>query len=108
MKDRRTREQWRRGRHSRDYWVSVYGDPEDGQPWSLSLTLPPLGALLLRPRDRLVEARQLLLVVRGGRVVTTLNTSTGNNQAYSYQGNSRIATTPSGRVASPTRPTKVL
>ena len=27
-------EQWRRGRHSGDYWVSVYGDPEDGQPWS--------------------------------------------------------------------------
>jgi uncharacterized protein DUF3500 len=28
------REQWHRGRHSGDYWVSVYGDPEDGQPWS--------------------------------------------------------------------------
>jgi hypothetical protein len=28
------REQWQRGRHSGDYWVSVYGDPEDGQPWS--------------------------------------------------------------------------
>jgi hypothetical protein len=28
------KEQWRRGRHSGDYWVSVYGDPEDGQPWS--------------------------------------------------------------------------
>jgi Protein of unknown function (DUF3500) len=27
-------EQWRQGRHSGDYWVSVYGDPEDGQPWS--------------------------------------------------------------------------
>jgi hypothetical protein len=24
----------RQGRHSGDYWVSVYGDPEDGQPWS--------------------------------------------------------------------------
>src|SRR5579864_3432465 len=28
------KEQWRRGRHSGDYWVSVYGDPGDGQPWS--------------------------------------------------------------------------
>jgi Protein of unknown function (DUF3500) len=28
------KEQWRRGRHSGDYWVSVYGDPEGGQPWS--------------------------------------------------------------------------
>lgn len=57
----------------------------------------------IRPQSRIggtgVEvdkARQLLLVVRGGRVVTILNTSTGNNQPYSYEGNSRIATTPSG------------
>ena len=57
----------------------------------------------IRPQSRIGgsgieidKARQLLLVVRDGRVVTTLNTSTGNNQAYSYQGNSRIATTPSG------------
>src|SRR5258705_11931025 len=28
------KEQWRRGRHSDDYWVSVYGDPEGDQPWS--------------------------------------------------------------------------
>src|SRR5436305_7920586 len=28
------KEQWQRGRHSGDYWVSVFGDPEDGQPWS--------------------------------------------------------------------------
>jgi len=28
------REQWQRGRHSGDYWVSVYGDPAGGQPWS--------------------------------------------------------------------------
>jgi hypothetical protein len=27
------REGWRRGRHSGDYWVSVFGDPGD-QPWS--------------------------------------------------------------------------
>lgn len=29
-----SRERWQRGRHSADYWVSVYGDPEDGRPWS--------------------------------------------------------------------------
>ena len=28
------KEQWRRGRHSGDYWVSVYGDPGGEQPWS--------------------------------------------------------------------------
>jgi hypothetical protein len=29
------REHWRRGRHSGDYWVSVFGDPAaDDQPWS--------------------------------------------------------------------------
>src|SRR6266478_2607757 len=28
------KEQWRRGRHSGDYWVSVYGDPDGDRPWS--------------------------------------------------------------------------
>jgi hypothetical protein len=28
------REGWRQGRHSGDYWVSVYGDPGIDQPWS--------------------------------------------------------------------------
>jgi uncharacterized protein DUF3500 len=27
-------EGWRRGRHSGDYWVSIYGDPAGGEPWS--------------------------------------------------------------------------
>ncbi len=27
-------EGWRRGRHSGDYWVSVYGDPAGDAPWS--------------------------------------------------------------------------
>src|SRR5215469_2285590 len=27
-------ERWRRGRHSGDYWVSVYGDPSGDEPWS--------------------------------------------------------------------------
>jgi Protein of unknown function (DUF3500) len=27
-------EGWRRGRHSGDYWVSVFGDPEGGRLWS--------------------------------------------------------------------------
>jgi peptidoglycan hydrolase-like protein with peptidoglycan-binding domain len=41
-------------------------------------------------------SRQVLLVVRGGRVSLILNASTGNNQEYEYQGSKRIATTPSG------------
>ena len=28
------REHWRRGRHSNDYWVSVFGDPVGDVPWS--------------------------------------------------------------------------
>src|SRR5215469_5692564 len=28
------REGWRQGRHSGDYWVSVYGDPAGNEPWS--------------------------------------------------------------------------
>jgi Protein of unknown function (DUF3500) len=28
------REGWRRGRHSGDYWVNVFGDPAAGQPWA--------------------------------------------------------------------------
>jgi hypothetical protein len=27
-------EQWRRGRHSNDYWVNVFGDPAGDVPWS--------------------------------------------------------------------------
>jgi hypothetical protein len=42
------------------------------------------------------KARQLLLVVRGGRVAMVLNTSTGSGQHYSYQGNDAVALTPSG------------
>ena len=43
-------EGWRRGRHSGDYWVSVFGDPAGGEPWSwrfeghhLSVTMTLLG-----------------------------------------------------------------
>jgi len=28
------RERWRRGRHSNDYWVTVFGDPGGADPWS--------------------------------------------------------------------------
>ncbi|HEY1321157.1 MAG TPA: DUF3500 domain-containing protein [Streptosporangiaceae bacterium] len=28
------REGWRRGRHSEDYWVNVFGDPAADEPWS--------------------------------------------------------------------------
>jgi hypothetical protein len=44
------REGWRRGRHSGDYWVSVFGDPDGGEPWAwrfeghhLSVTMTLLG-----------------------------------------------------------------
>src|SRR5215472_17016077 len=43
-------EGWRRGRHSGDYWVSVFGDPDGGEPWAwrfeghhLSVTMTLLG-----------------------------------------------------------------
>jgi hypothetical protein len=44
------REEWRNGRHSGDYWVSVFGDPAGDEPWSwrfeghhLSVTMTVLG-----------------------------------------------------------------
>jgi hypothetical protein len=44
------REGWRRGRHSGDYWVSIFGDPDGGEPWSwrfeghhLSVTMTLVG-----------------------------------------------------------------
>ncbi len=44
------RERWQRGRHSGDYWVSIFGDPADDAPWSwrfeghhLSVTMTLLG-----------------------------------------------------------------
>jgi hypothetical protein len=27
-------EGWRRGRHSGDYWINIFGDPRDGAPWA--------------------------------------------------------------------------
>ena len=61
----------------------------------------------IRPRPTLsgngVEIdleRQLLLVVRGGKVLTVLNTSTGNGEEYtSTSGHQAWATTPKGRFA---------
>ena len=41
-------------------------------------------------------ATQLLLVVRGGSTVMTLNTATGNGQPYEFQGRNYIARTPKG------------
>jgi hypothetical protein len=44
------REQWRRDRHSNDYWVSIFGDPDGAGPWAwrfeghhLSVTMTVLG-----------------------------------------------------------------
>ena len=42
------------------------------------------------------KARQLLLVVRGGQVTMILNTSTGSGQPYTSEGQTHIATTPTG------------
>jgi peptidoglycan hydrolase-like protein with peptidoglycan-binding domain len=40
--------------------------------------------------------KQLLMFVRNGEVVATLNTSTGSNMHYVYQGDTYLADTPSG------------
>lgn len=57
----------------------------------------------IRPQSRvggtgieIDKARQLLLVVRGGRVTTILNTSTGNGELFESYGQQRRAVTPSG------------
>ncbi|TQM96534.1 L,D-transpeptidase-like protein [Ornithinimicrobium humiphilum] len=41
-------------------------------------------------------ATQLLLVVRGGSTLMTLNTSTGNGEPYEYEKHEYLATTPTG------------
>src|SRR5262249_3841325 len=45
------KEQWRRGRHSGDYWVSGYGDPDADPPWALRLrgASPSVTVALARP-----------------------------------------------------------
>lgn len=40
--------------------------------------------------------RQLLMVVRSGKVVVTLNTSTGNGETFPFNGGTATATTPKG------------
>lgn len=40
--------------------------------------------------------KQLLMLVEDGEVVTTINTSTGSNQYYEYQGQTYLADTPTG------------
>ncbi|MGO0576440.1 L,D-transpeptidase family protein [Ornithinimicrobium panacihumi] len=42
---------------------------------------------------------QLLLVVRGGATSMVLNTSTGNGEPYTFQGNNYVAHTPTGDFA---------
>lgn len=41
--------------------------------------------------------RQILMIVNGGRVDAILNTSTGSNQHYEYEGETYLAVTPRGR-----------
>lgn len=40
--------------------------------------------------------RQLLMLVKNGQVIATLNTSTGSNKHYLYQGDTYLADTPTG------------
>lgn len=41
--------------------------------------------------------KQLLMLVRDGEVVTTLNTSTGSNENYEHEGRTYLADTPTGK-----------
>ncbi len=57
----------------------------------------------VRPKSRMGgtgieidKARQLLLMVRGGKVTMILNTSTGSGQPYTSRGSTHIASTPAG------------
>ena len=42
------------------------------------------------------KARQVLFIVRGGQVAYTLNTSTGTERPYTFEGDTYVAHTPSG------------
>ncbi len=50
------KEQWRRGRHSGDYWVSVYGDPARDQPWSWRFEGHHLSVTMTVTRDEVSPA----------------------------------------------------
>src|SRR3984885_1782793 len=49
-------EQWRRGRHSNDYWVSVFGDPAGDAPWSWRLEGHPLSVTMTVAGERIPPA----------------------------------------------------
>ena len=77
----------------------------DGIAGSAELRALDVVRRTLRPRTtagRAVEVdlgRQLLLVVRDGRVVAVLNTSTGSGETYVDQGRTKRAVTPTGSFA---------
>src|SRR3984957_14004656 len=50
------REDWRRGRHSGDYWVNVFGDPAGDQPWSWRFEGHHLSVTMTVARDEVSPA----------------------------------------------------
>src|SRR5579859_3995205 len=50
------REQWRRGRHSNDYWVNVFGDPAGDAPWSWRFEGHHLSVTMTVAGDRISPA----------------------------------------------------
>jgi Protein of unknown function (DUF3500) len=50
------REQWRRGRHSNDYWVNVFGDPAADAPWSWRFEGHHLSVTMTVAGDRVCPA----------------------------------------------------
>ena len=50
------REMWRRGRHSNDYWVSVFGDPAQDAPWSWRFEGHHLSVTMTLAGDRVSPA----------------------------------------------------
>jgi Protein of unknown function (DUF3500) len=69
------REQWRRGRHSADYWVSVFGEPAGGEPWSWRFEGHHLSVTMTLTGDAISPAPVFLganpaLVSHAGRAVS--------------------------------------
>jgi hypothetical protein len=69
--------------------------PED-QP-ALNAGARPTAASTSGDLIEVDKARQLFLVIRGGRVQWAINTSTGSNGNYTYGGHTYQAVTPEGR-----------
>lgn len=80
--------------------LPVTGEPDPATLSSLDSAQPPAAAYSMPPEHLEVDiSRQVVFVVRGGRVTETLPTSTGNGKVFRSEGRRSRAVTPNGQYA---------